>query len=289
MTRETRYGILVGVDGSEESDAAVCWAAAEATRLDLPITLMHAVVPIVMSWPVAPLPDTLIDAEREAAEQVIARARAVVAAADETLKVRSEVVFAAAVPVLADASKDASMVVVGSRGMGAFGRAVLGSVSSGLVHLGHGPIAVVHAPDGRVPDPAAPVILGVDGSPASEAAIPLAFAEADRRRTELVAVHSWSDGGLLPMLGLDWREYEQRGEELLGERLAGWQEQFPDVSVRRRVVRDKPARWLMEEAQYAQLIVVGSHGRGGFSGMLLGSVSSAVVHSAQIPVIVVRP
>lgn len=286
---ETRHGILVGVDGSQESDAAVRWAAVEAKRLKAPITLMHAVEPIVMSWPVAPLPTTIAEAEREAAANVIDRAREVLAATDDHLEVHTEVRYSGAIPVLADASKDALMVVVGSRGMGAVGRMVLGSVSSGLVHYAYGPVAVIHTRDGRLPDPSAPVVLGIDGSPASEAATELAFAEADRRKVDLIALHAWSDLGVLPVIGLDWHEFEQRGEEVLGERLAGWQEQYPDVTVRRRVVCDKPAQWLLEESENAQLVVVGSHGRGGFSGMLLGSVSSAVAHSAHVPVIVVRP
>jgi nucleotide-binding universal stress UspA family protein len=208
---------------------------------------------------------------------------------DDQLEVHTDVQYSGAIPVLADASKDALMVVVGSRGMGALGRAVLGSVSSGLVHYGHGPVAVIHSEDCRSPDPSDPVVLGIDGSPASEAATELAFAEADRRNVDLVALHAWSDIGVLPVIGLDWHEFEERGQEVLGERLAGWQEQYPNVTVRRRVVCDKPARWLLEEAEHAQLVVVGSHGRGGFSGMLLGSVSSAVAHSAHVPVIVVRP
>ncbi|CAN5885737.1 universal stress protein [soil metagenome] len=287
-----RYGILVGVDGSPESDAAVRWAGDEARALGVPITLMHAISPIVMSWPIAPVPETILQAERENAADVIEQARNLLANAADTaaaLEVHTEVQFSTAIAALADASKDALMVVVGSRGFGAFGRAVLGSVSTGLAHYAHGPVAIIHIDDGRQPDPTAPVILGIDGSPASEAATKLAFAEADRRKVDLVAVHAWSDLGVFPVIGLDRQEFEQRGEEILGERLAGWHEQYPDVTVRRRVVCDKPARWLLEEAQWAQLVVVGSHGRGGFSGMLLGSVSSAVAQSAHVPVIVVRP
>ena len=93
---------------------------------------------------------------------------------------------------------------------------------------------------------------------------------------------------MFPILGMDWRDYETRGAEILAERLAGYRQDYPDVKVRRRVVCDKPARWLIEESRDAQLVIVGSRGRGGFAGMLLGSVSSALAQSAQAPLIVVR-
>ena len=181
------------------------------------------------------------------------------------------------------------MVVVGSRGMGALGRVVLGSVSSGLVHHAHCPVAVVHADEAQAPDRTSPVLLGIDGSPASEAATALAFDEASRRGVDLVALHAWSDVGVFPVLGMDWQQYEDEGHEVLAERLAGWQEQYPDVHVRRRVVCDQPAPLVASTSpQQAQLVVVGSHGRGGFKGMLLGSVSTAVAEGAKAPVIVVR-
>ena len=193
-----------------------------------------------------------------------------------------------AVPALVGASKDAHMIVVGSRGMGAFGRAVLGSVSGSVVQHARCPVAIIHAEDAQSPVHTSPILLGIDGSPASEAATALAFDEASRRRVELVALHAWSDVGVFPVLGMHWQEYEDEGHEVLGERLAGWQEQYPDVVVRRRIVCDRPARWLIDDSQQAQLVVVGSHGRGGFPGMLLGSVSTAVAEAAKAPVIVVR-
>lgn len=288
----TRYGILVGVDGSAQSDAAVAWAAREAILRRMPITLMHGVAPVVVGWPVGQLYTEMPEWQRDEAQEVIERARKAFAQSlgdSEPPELRTEVVYSGLVPALVDASKEAWMTVVGSQGMGALGRMLLGSVSSALLHHAHGPVAVVHSGDGGAPDPNAAVLVGIDGSPASEAALALAFDEASRRGVDLVALHAWSDVGVFPVLGMDWRDRESQGEEVLAERLAGWQEQYPDVTVHRSLVCDKPAHWLLEGAQRAQLVILGSRGRGGFPGMLLGSVSSTVAHSAKIPVIVVRP
>jgi nucleotide-binding universal stress UspA family protein len=179
------------------------------------------------------------------------------------------------------------MIVAGSQGLGAVGRLLLGSVTTGLVHYAHCPVAVIHS-DATVPDANAPVVVGIDGSAASEAATALAFDEASRRGVGLRAVHVWSDVGVFPVLGMDWRDREREGQEILAERLAGWHERYPDVRVERLLFCDKPSHWLLKESERAQLVVVGSRGRGGFPGMLLGSVGSAVAQSAKVPVIVVR-
>jgi nucleotide-binding universal stress UspA family protein len=180
------------------------------------------------------------------------------------------------------------MIVVGSRGLDAFEGHLLGSVSSRLIHHAHCPVAIVHDPDsarGHIRDDA-PVLVGIDGSPASEAATALAFDEASRRGVPLVALHAWSDVGVFPILGMDWRKYRDEGEEALAERLAGWHDQYPDVAVQRRVVCDVPARWLIDESKSAQLVIVGCRGRGGLPEKHLGSVGHAVAHSARVPVIV---
>ncbi len=101
-------------------------------------------------------------------------------------------------------------------------------------------------------------------------------------------MHAWSDQHMSDASSDEWPNLQAVGEEALAERLAGWQERFPDVVVRRRIVLDAPALHLLEEAESSQLVVVGSHGRGGFAGMLLGSVSTAVAQAAQVPVIVAR-
>ena len=196
--------------------------------------------------------------------------------------------YSATVPTLVDLSKGAEMIVVGSRGHGALG-SLLGSVSAGLVQHAHCPVAVIHDEDPLMPHPAqAPVLVGIDGSPASELATAIAFDEASRRHVDLVALHAWSDAGALDFPGMDWSTMKSSEDEVLAERLAGWQEHYPDVSVYRLVVCGHPARQLIEHSEEAQLAVVGSRGLGGFAGMLLGSVSAAVVQSARMPVIVAR-
>ncbi|MDA2890267.1 universal stress protein [Mycolicibacterium sp. BiH015] len=285
-------GIVVGVDGSQEAGAAVRWAAREAHLHGLPITLMHAVRRPIVTWPLAPSDHIAIEGELQNAEDALKHARqAALAIADQgqPLDVHIEIPRSGAVEALVDASKDAHMVVVGSRGMGRIGRLLLGSVSSGLIHHARCPVTVVRSRMGELPDDGAPILLGVDGSPVSEAATALAFEEASRRGVDLMALHAWSDVGGLPLQGEEWRTRKQQAEEILAERLAGWQERYPDVKIRRQLEFDEPARQLVDRSGTAQLVVVGSHGRGGFSGMLLGSVSSAVVQSVDIPVTVVRP
>ena len=154
------------------------------------------------------------------------------------------------------------------------------------------PVVVVRGsePDGTAPPPE-PVVVGVHGSPTSEAAVAFAFEEASLRRVSLVAVHVWQDrlveAAVAPLL--DWEAIESDERQVLAERLAGWSSKYPDVAVRRLVAYDRPARSLVEESGRAQLVVVGSRGRGGLHGLVLGSVSQALLHHAHCPVAVVRP
>lgn len=294
MLENSSERIVVGVDGSAPSDAALRWAAQEAAMRNVPLMLLHVRTPGVSAWglgySMAPLPLDYGELEQEDGQRVLEEARAVVEAALPTgahVEVRSELVFASPVPTLVDATKDAQLMVVGSQGKGAWERGLFGSVSTGLVHHAHCPVAVIRDPADAPTNTGGPVVVGIDGSPASELATAIAFDEASRRGADLVAVHAWIDSTpAIPRAA--WPDFRPGAEETLAERLAGWNERYPDVVVHRQVVFDQPARHLLEAAESAQLVVVGSHGRGGFAGMLLGSVSTAVVHAARVPVIVAR-
>ncbi|MDA0250972.1 MAG: universal stress protein [Actinomycetota bacterium] len=284
--------VIVGVDGSSVSRVAVDWAARDAALRGTTLRLVHVLTPpAVMAFPEVPMPPGYLQWQEEEGRALLDTALKTVeeAAGDSRIEVTTEMVAGPAVPVLADLSADAQMMVVGCRGRGAFARGLLGSISTGLVHHAKCPVAIIHDEDPLMPHPAqAPVVVGVDGSPSSDRAVAIAFEQASFRGVDLVAVHAWSDSGVFEFPGVDWSQLQALGETTLSERLAGWQERYPDVLVRRVVVADRPAHQLLEQAESAQLLVVGSRGRGGFAGMLLGSVSTAVIHGAKMPVIVSR-
>jgi nucleotide-binding universal stress UspA family protein len=256
------------------------------------LKLIHVLVPpAVMAFPEVPLPAGYLDWQEEAGQKLLDGARVTVeeAVGDAHVEVTTDMIAGPAVPVLEELSTAAQMIVIGCRGRGTLARSVLGSISTGLAHHAHCPVAIIHDEDPLMPHPSqAPVVVGVDGSPASEHALAIAFEQASFRGVDLVAVHAWGDSGMFEFPGADWSTLQEMGEETLSERLSGWQERYPDVLVRRVVVPDRPAHQLIEQSESAQLLVLGSHGRGGFAGMLLGSVSTAVIHSARMPVIVAR-
>jgi nucleotide-binding universal stress UspA family protein len=116
----------------------------------------------------------------------------------------------------------------------------------------------------------------------------IAFDEASSRGVDLVALHVWSDADMSTVSGMNPSALQSAAEKSLAESLAGWQERFPEVAVHRLVEFENPATHVLKHSESAQLVVVGSHGRGGFAGMLLGSVSTAVAHASRVPVIVAR-
>ncbi|GLP76728.1 universal stress protein [Mycobacterium antarcticum] len=284
--------VVVGVDGSPSSDAAIGWAAHEAASRGVPLTLVSVQpMPLEMSWPLPMMWSDSSELQHEYGDTVVARAREVVvdAVGRGIVEVDGEVSVGPIIPTLVDLSKGSDMIVVGGRGQGPVDRLLLGSVSSGLLHHAKCPVAVI--PDEVSADPPradAAVLVGIDGSPASETATAIAFDEASRRGVRLRALHVWSDWTDFELPGYDLSRAGTQAQLALAERLAGWQERYPDVAVDRIVVCGHPVEAILSHAGSAQLVVIGSHGRGGFAGMLLGSVSAAVAASATVPVIVAR-
>ena len=295
--RITHHGVVVAVDGSPSSQVAVRWAAREATMRHVPLTVVHVapswpVAASTLAWPAGRVPEEVLEIEENEARRVVADAINVAkdsAEGSDRPEINSELFFGSPVSTLVDLSKDAQMVVVGCRGRTGQHRRLLGSVSTGLIHHAHCPVAVIHdeAPS-SLQSAQLPVLVGIDGSRASELATAIAFDEASWRGVDLVALHVWSDADMSTVFGMEESVLRAAANKTLAEALAGWQERYPEVTVHRLVEYEQPGRHLLEKSERAQLIVVGSHGRGGFAGMVLGSVSTAVAQAARVPVIVAR-
>jgi nucleotide-binding universal stress UspA family protein len=293
-----RYGIVVGIDGSAASNAAVRWAAHEAAMRHISLTLVHMVKPAAPVYPEMSLSADAAVSHEDEGRRVLdegAKIAEDAATASRKIAISRELRVSRPVPTLAEMSEKAEMVVVGSNGRGAVARVLLGSVSSGVVRSARCPVAVIRAEAPFLSHPEhAPVLVGIDRSPTSELAVDIAFDEASRRGVELTALHAtgvevFEPAGAFQDSGFDWEALKSEVERSLAEYLVGWHERYPDVMVNLLAVFGLPGRELIEESKAAQLVVVGSHGRGGLTRMLLGSVSNAVVHSAHTPAIVARP
>jgi nucleotide-binding universal stress UspA family protein len=263
--------VVVGVDGSSASLVAVEEAAREAQRRRAELRVLHA-----FDWPVRPLyaPLDLAPLQR-LVQEAAQRAKNVAPQA----QISEAVMTGEAVAVLEAESQAADLIVVGHRGMGGFIGMLVGSKAVSLAAHSQCPVMVVR---GEEPHPARPIVLAVDGSSAGEKAIDFAFAEAALRGTELVAVHAWMPDYAPPGSGTE------SAERLLAQALAGRAERYPDVTVRHDVLSGETREVLIEASKTAQLMVAGARGRGGIRGMLLGSVSQALLHHAHSPVLVVR-
>ncbi|MFF0633293.1 universal stress protein [Nocardia sp. NPDC004151] len=285
------WPIVVGVDGSQTSYQAVAWAAVEAESRGWPlhIVVAYGVQSSREPWTAHGMVEHA--AVRDEARRVLAEAvrTAHHAAPEDTIALTTETVEEPALATLIERSERARMIVVGNRGRGAIRRAVLGSVSTGLARRAHCPVAIVHGePDFGRSTLDRSVVVGVDGSENSLPAVRMAFEEASLRKAPLIAVHAWSEVSGFDLEVAGWNAIRQHEDVLLAEALAGFAEEFPDVRVERHIRCDTPVRTLLDFADGAQLLVVGSHGRGGFDAMVLGSVSTAVLYAATCPVLVVR-
>lgn len=289
-----RPAIVVGVDGSDSALHATRWAAREAALRKLPLRLVHVYDPPTIRHPAtAAVRTAYINALGDHGRHWVREATAAASTVAAGLDISQSVRVGHPAEVMIEESAGARLLVLGSRGLGGFPDLLVGSVALATAEHGRCPVVVV----GGQPTGDGPVLVGVDGSPASEAAVGFAFDAASMRGAGLIALHTWTDPsftGIWTRVGLDvdWPAVAEEERRLLDERMAGWQEKYPDVAVRRLVVRDRPVRALLEQAERAraQLIVVGARGLpGAFTAMGMGSTSRTLLHHAECPVAVVRP
>jgi nucleotide-binding universal stress UspA family protein len=279
----TTNPIIVGYDGSADAHAAADWALDEAVRTDAPVRLVYA-----FEWPVAvaPIgagPGAWVDQNALAvAQAVVDTAVDVARMTHPRARITGTMLTGPPTAVLNAQSRGARLVVLGSRGRGGFTGLLLGSTGVAVSAHAHCPVVVVREPD-RPGVGVGHIVAGVDGSPGSALALGFAFEHAEGAQIPLHAIHVWTPP---PYHDTDTAPASERAS--LADLMADWQRKYPPVQVTWEVARGAPGQVLSNATRYAKLAVVGSRGRGGFRGLLLGSVSQQLLHHAQCPVAVVR-
>jgi nucleotide-binding universal stress UspA family protein len=290
MNSADRAAVVVGVDGSASALRAVRLAATEAHRRHRPLRVVHAYI-----WPLlhvsgAPPADGPPGAGlRQQAHRIVDEAVTVAAATVPDLPVTGEIIDGTAAAVLLGETPTATMIVVGDRGLGGFTALLVGSVAVQVAAHADCPVLVARGTDRTD----GPVVVGVDGSPVSQQAVAFAADQATWRDTHLLAVHAYRHppstrpGDMQPLVH-DATALHDDENRLLAECLAGLDDRYPQLPVTRQVVHGRPGPALADTARTAQLLVVGAHGHGELTGLLLGSVSQSVLHHSPCPVAVVR-
>ncbi|TYC01258.1 universal stress protein [Micromonospora sp. WP24] len=290
MTINAGAPVVVGVDGSTVGLDAVRVAAREAAQRRRPLRVVHAFIWPLMGVSGRPAPGGPVSGGlRHQAERYVVEAVAEAGKAAPEVPVTGAVVDGEAVTVMLAESRDAALMVLGHRGLGGFAGLVIGSVTVQVTSRALCPVLVVRGE----PRADGPVVVGVDGSELSRAAVEFAFEEAAHRDAPLVAVHAWryptplGSGDFVP-LTYDVDGYGDEVGRVLAESVAGYAERYPQVAVQYRPGRGTAAHVLVQESKTAQLVVVGAHGRGALGGLVLGSVSHAVLHHVRAPLAVIR-
>ncbi|MGB2572284.1 universal stress protein [Micromonospora citrea] len=281
--------ILVGYDGSTDATLALNWALDEARRSGRPVRLVYVFEWLTVAGWIGPgvapgiWPD---ETARRQVEELVRKAAADATAERPGVTVHGDVLDGPPALVLQERSADAGLLVLGSRGHGGFGGLLAGSTAVSVTAHAHCPVVVVR--DGQA-DAAGPVVVGVDGSESSQVALGFAVERAAQREVPLRVVRVFDPPGER------WRpsDHDERAtadEEraAVEKSLTRWRQTFPDVAVEVDVRPGNPAATLVEASRDAQLVVVGSRGRGGLRGMLLGSVGQQLIQHAHCPVVVAR-
>ncbi|WP_216917465.1 universal stress protein [Nocardia noduli] len=280
--------VVVGVDGTEASDAAVRWAAKAAARRQRELVIVHGMDLDTDGFAVRSREQTTA-----IGESIVTEATRLAEQTDPTAPaITPRLESGDPGQLLVDRSESAHLVVLGSP-TDSVGLGRLGSILLSVVSRARGAVVVVRAGEPEA-SPSAPVVVGIDGSPVSDAATGVAFREAAVASAPLIAVHSWADpyaGRFSRLLAASDEPVDVSAPDraLLAERLAGWRERYPSVDLQRRVERGTPRDQLLAWSQTARLLVVGSRGRGRFARFMLGSTSATLVQRARCPVMVVHP
>lgn len=293
MSATTKRPVTVGTDGSAGSRTALDWAVNEARRRGLPLRIVH-----VLEWPlqggmvVSQTAARVIEELRDSARTVLQEQYDHVRSVASDVAVSGHLFDGNTAQQLIEESAEAELLVLGQRGLGGFNGLLLGSNSSTVSAHAHCPVLVVAAAASHGPGAPERVVLGMDGSQGAQLAAEVAFEEASRRRLPLLAVLAWTTPGPVAAYGptpvydeMDTGAQYQL-EQLTGS-IAAWREKYPQVGVEERLVHAAPAAGLLAALEPTSLLVVGSRGRGGFRGLLLGSTSQAMLHHAPCPVLVV--
>lgn len=281
--------VVVGVDGEPHCGPALDWALAEARALGSRLELVHAHA-LEVGWPEMGVVATVPGAEDD---HVLTDARARLTPALGDVEVTARSVGGNAARLLATASLDAEVVVVGGPRHGPLGRAVLGSTSVELAARAACPVVVVRV--GLDPDVTPDrVVVGVDGSPAGEDALRAGFARAARLGLPLEVVHAWhveyvGPSLVVPEVELDRRHVADRLRHETQAAVALVAADHPDVRFDVRVAEGDAVHLLAAASEGAETLVVGTHGRALLGGLLLGSVSQGLLRRAACPVVVVPP
>ncbi|GEP40260.1 universal stress protein [Nocardioides psychrotolerans] len=303
MTSHVKHCIVVGVDGSPASDAALDWAAAEAVRRRRRLHLCGVGERELPGGDAAMYVTEILElAETDAVARAEAALDAAAARVSERwpgLEFTRESVLGNPAGVLVEHSAHAESIVLGHRGHGVIVGALLGSVAHQVAAHASCPVVVVRTSGAGAtapgttfqPDPevlrTGGVVVGVDGSAGSEEAVGYAFDEAAVRGCDLHVVKAWwtSTAGLSRSLKLDFQNAERLAAS---ETLVGWADKYPDVTVHVTVPMAPTVASLVRAGTGAELLVVGNRGLGGFRRLLLGSVSHGVLQHATCPVAIVR-
>lgn len=279
--------VMVGFDGSAGSERAVRWAAREADLRRLSLLVCHA-----WDWPypVPPSGPAALDTAKKMAQHILDKGVRIAREAAPQITVRGRLAAGSAQAVLVNQSYRASLAVIGAHGAGGSPGQLVGSSAVQLPSYAHCPVIVVR----RAPSaPYGPVVVGVDGSAASEAALGFGFEEATLRGLSLLAVYGCWEPEPVTAAGTDeWadqEEFRRMAACTLERTVSPWREKYPYVGADTWLVMRPPRQVLREAAERATLLVVGGRGLGGVEGLRLGSVSSAMVHGAPCSVAVVRP